>query len=409
MFPLILFSAAAVQWFLTIWFGQWLQKQAEVEPEEDDSPDEVWAIVCVRGADPSLEKGLQRLLDQSYQRLKVCVVVDHPSDPAHAIIQRVAGSLEQPDRLVVIDVAERGKACSLKCGALATGVEYVLEHDAAARYLVMFDADAGIDREYVSRLLGPLRDPAIGVASGNQWFDSVDGSGMGTMVRSLWYAGAFFFSMLFQNPWAGAFAVRVADARRLGLVEVWRKSAVDDGPLKGVMQEGGLACRSLPQLVTFNRETCTIGFVTRWMTRILTWSKMYEPGFWLTFVQMVFATSLIIGSVVEMTVWPGRGSDWFFFVGAGVLSVFAWLTIRSAVAKVAGNGETLSGLSAWVLFKALVGIPVAQVVYAVACLKAAFSRTVSWRGVNYRIEGKQLRLEEYRAFDGGNGRGHSID
>ncbi len=410
MFPLFLFLAAAVQWMLTLWFWKWLQGRPKVDPVDDESHDSVWAIVCVRGPDPSLEQGLRRLLGQSYRGLRVCVVIDHRDDAACAVVESVREGLADSHRLTVLHLQRPLESCSLKCSSLAEGIEFVLEHDPSVEYFVMFDADAGIDRKYVSRLLGPLADPKVGVASGNQWFEPGAQANLGTVVRSQWYAGAFFFSMLFGNPWAGAFAVRATDVRRLGLVALWRKSAVDDGPLKKVMHSDGLECVSVPELVTVNHEKCTLGYANRWMTRILTWSKMYEPGFWLTFLQMTFATTLIFGSAVELIAWPGRFRAACWFVGSGVLSVFAWLTIRSAVANALATGVELPKLSGALIYvKALIGVPIAQAVYAIACTKAALASKVKWRGVEYRIEGRGLRLEQYRPFKSENQAGHSID
>lgn len=208
--------------------------------------------------------------------------------------------------------------------------------------------------------------------------------------------------------------MRAADIRKTGLIKVWRKSAVDDGPLKRLLAEHGLSCRSLPSMVMVNRESCTLSFATRWMTRILTWSRIHEPAFWLTAVQMVFATSLIVAifATFGRAIVCGNGmlASWTFFaiVVSGIMSVMAWGTIRRSVIETSDSAVDIPSISATRFAAALLTVAVAQGVYAIACSMAIVSKTVSWRGVNYTIEGRKVVLNEYVPYDEHQSSSHSI-
>ena len=408
MFPLLLFLAALLQWLFTLWFKKWLRLRPKAERLAAGEQQSTWAVICVRGADPSLKQAIQRLLDQDYQSLKICVMVDHESDLAHEVIAEIKTEVDD-SRLLVRNLKSPLSTCSLKCSALAEGIEFLFEHDPAVVNFVMFDADAGIDSEYVSRLVKPLTDPTVGLVSGVQWFEPSGGSGIGTIVRSLWNAGAVFFGMLFQNPWAGAFALRASDVEKLALLDLWRSSAVDDGPLKKRLAQHDLRCVTLPGLATVNKEECSNRFFLRWTTRILTWSRIHEPGFWLTFTQMVFATTLIVGSLVDLMRFPSHGLNWILFWGSGVLSVLAWSTIRQAVRENSRCQSEFGRLGFALLLKAVLVMLIVQAFYAIACCRAAFAKNVRWRGVEYRINSMGLTLREYRPYSGTNDRGHSID
>jgi hypothetical protein len=230
----------------------------------------------------------------------------------------------------------------------------------------------------------------------------------------MWYAGALFFSMLFQNPWAGAYAMRAKDIRETDLISVWRNSAVDDGPLKALLARHGLGCLSLPSMVSVNRESCTLGFTTRWMSRILTWAKIHEPSFWLTFTQMLFSTALIVAILATLG-WGIFMANWSLvfaclvaLVVSGILSVLAWDTIRSCVRETSENGINIRRITPIRFLAALLTVIVAQGVYAIAGFRAAFAKSVSWRGIKYKIYRGSLLMDEYHPYRSVEQSNHSI-
>ena len=393
--------SALIQLLLTVWFRKRLRKQVkpDVIPTEDQHS--TWIVISVRGADPTLADAVRSLLSQDYRDYKVCVVVDNENDPANLVLQDIANE----PRLLIRHLENPLSTCTLKCSAIAEGVEHVMNIDPKVRYFVMVDADSNPPSSMMATLIGALHaDREIGLASGNQWFEPQAPANVGSIVRSMWYAGAFFFSMLFQNPWAGAYAMRASDIRNTGLIDVWRKSAVDDGPLKHLLAEHGLSCQSLPSMVMVNREPCTLGFVTRWMTRILTWSRIHEPAFWLTAFQMSFASSLIIAifSTLGWSIWSGNPTMiWctsIAIVVSGILSVLAWTTIRRSVIETSDSAVGLKPIGVPRFVGALLVVAVAQAVYAIACVRAIISKKLSWRGVTYQVAGKTVVLEEYKPY-----------
>ena len=393
--------SALIQLLLTVWFRGRMRKQKKPELLDVEEQHSTWIVISVRGADPTLADAVRSLLSQDYRDYKLCVVVDNENDPANSILQ----SITNEPRLLIRHLQSPLSTCTLKCSAIAEGVEHVMSIDPDVRYFVMVDADSNPPSSMMATLTGALHaDQEIGLASGNQWFEPQAPANVGSIVRSMWYAGAFFFSMLFQNPWAGAYAMRASDIRNTGLIDVWRKSAVDDGPLKHLLAEHGLGCQSLPSMVMVNRERCTLGFVTRWMTRILTWSRIHEPAFWLTAFQMSFASSLIVAifSTLGWSIWSGNAamiwSTSIAIVVSGILSVLAWTTIRRSVIETSDSAVGLKPIGVPRFIGALLVVAVAQAVYAIACVRAIICKKLSWRGVTYLVSGKTVVLEEYKPY-----------
>ena len=401
---LLIVVSALIQWLLTIWFRLQMRtrKKPVVLPEQHQHS--TWVVMSVRGADPTLAEAVKSLLNQDFRQYRICFVVDNEHDPAAEVI-RGAVAEQGSDRIVIRHLRNPLPNCTLKCSAIAEGVEHIFDIDPNVEYFVLVDADSRPPANMMKTLIGALfSDAQTGLACGNQWFEPMTPVTAGSIVRSMWYAGALFFSMLFNNPWAGAYALRANDIRNTGLIDVWRKSAVDDGPLKGLMAEHGLACRSLPSMIMVNRESCTLRYTKAWMTRILTWSRIHEPGFWLTAFQMSYATILIV-AIFGTLFWALSVGNWLLAAMAavsilisGALSVLAWLTVRRAVLD---NSETASDLTpvGWPrMIAALLLVGIAQAVYTLACLGAMFSKTVRWRGIEYRVSKKAVLLEEYVPF-----------
>ena len=406
--------SALVQWLFTIWFR--LQMRARPKPEAlpADQQHSTWIVMSVRGADPTLADAVESLLNQDFQQYRVCFVVDNESDPASKVL-RDAIPQKDVDRVTIRHLQTPLKNCTLKCSAIAEGVEYVLGFDPDVEYFVMVDADSKPPANMLATLAGALyADKSIGLASGNQWFEPDAPATAGSIVRSMWYAGALFFSMLFNNPWAGAYAMRASDIRKTGLIDNWRQSAVDDGPLKALLAEHGLATRSLPGMVVVNRESCSLGYVTRWMTRILTWSKIHEPAFWLTAFQMTYATSLIVAAFGTLFwgIFTANGALILWtsiaLVASGILSVLAWVTIRKTVLETSESASAVKAIGLPRAVAALLLVVVAQLVYTIACVGAIFNRKVKWRGIEYSVSGKGVSLKEYVPFSGPSNSRNSI-
>lgn len=403
--------SALIQLLLTAWFRNRTSKQIRPAPLPVEHQDSTWIVLSVRGADPTLADAVRSMLSQDFREYKACVVVDNENDPANSILESVANE----PRLLIRHLKNPLSTCTLKCSAIAEGVEHVLEIDPDVKYFVMVDADSNPPPNMMATLIGALHcNPRIGLASGNQWFEPVAPANAGSIVRSMWYAGAFFFSMLFQNPWAGAYAMRASDIRKTGLIDVWRKSAVDDGPLKDLLAENGMACQSLPSMVMVNREPCTLPFVVRWMTRILTWSRIHEPAFWLTAFQMTFASSLIIAifSTLGWSIYTANTSMiWWTsisIIASGIMSVLAWTTLRRSVIETSDSAVGLMPISVPRFIAALLLVIVAQAVYAIACIQAIVAKKLAWRGVTYSVSGKNVVLDNYEPYQGSESSDFSI-
>ncbi len=401
IFAITICCAAVVQLVVAVYFHRQFAKK-EVQPLPVPHQRQVSVLMCVRGCDPTLRQSLVGLLQQDFEDYHVHLIVDHRSDLAWDVVQKVKREFDHADRLTIHEMCNPLDSCGLKCSALVQGLAEV---DKNTNYLVLLDSDVKPHSTWLAELLGPLHaDQTIGVVTGNQWFEPPAGSTWGALARSMWNAGALVPTALFQNPWAGTLAMRYADAQAIDISEVWRNSVVDDGPIRDVMNQLGLKIFFAPSLIMINPENCTFSYVNRWVTRMLTWSRLYESTFVLPVAHSIFSNTIMLATfgLLGAAIYSGSLIAVALTTGAllisGLLSVSAYVVVRSAVARSCRlRGEALSPFSLIRAGKLLVSVPVTQLIYGLSCLRALFTQQVQWREITYELRGSsQVRRLNYQ-------------
>jgi hypothetical protein len=403
-FAVMIVLAAVVQLLVAAYFRRLISRRQIVSmPLEKQQS--VAVMLCVRGCDPSLRHALIGILNQEFVSYQVHLVVDHRSDAAWDVVQEIKREHDLNDILKIHEMQGALETCGLKCNALLQGLKELPDN---TKYLALMDADVRPHASWLAELTGPLeRDPEIGLVTGNQWFEPPEGSNWGSLVRSMWNAGALVPTAIFQNPWAGTLAMRIDDLHRSDLPHVWQHSVVDDGPLRQVMKKLGLKIYFAPSLIMINREKCTFSYVNRWVTRMLTWSRLYESTFFLSVIHSIFSNTvmvacrlLLVAALLTANVWA-MACTTMALVASGLLSVAAYSIVRSTVGRSARiRGESLPPIGLPRIGKLTLTVAVAQLIYLVSCLRAIFSQEVQWREITYELMGKtQVKRMNYQPIE----------
>jgi hypothetical protein len=329
-------------------------------------------------------------------------VVDHRRDNAWELVHEIKEQWDDQGRLTIHEMTKPMKTCGLKCSALLQGLDNLHPN---SKYLVLIDADVAPHENWLSQLIAPLADKKIGVVTGNQWFEPRT-LNAGSLLRSLWNAGALVPTAIYSNPWAGTFAMRMEDVRRARLQKIWRKSIVDDGPIRRALQPLGLSIHFSPSLVMINQERCTIPFVFRYITRMLTWSRMYETTFLNTVIHASLTVGLVIAAFVMLMVaiscsaWQAAMTIGLGLVGASLLNGLSYFVVRNAVAASANlRGEELPSATALRTIKLFLLTPLAHLIYGYSCLRASLCQQIQWRQITYQLHGKsKVKMVRYRPW-----------
>ena len=370
------------------------------DPLPPSQQDGAVIVLSVRGTDPQLQPAVSALLNQDFRAYSILVVVDNKRDPAWTLLQEIKARLDFENRMKIVPLDNARSTCSLKCSSLIQAVEMLPQK---TRWVAFVDADVVTHETWLADVLGPLSNAGVAVVTGNQWFEPPTPITNGALLRSIWNAGALVPTILLKHPWAGTMAVRYEDLVVSSLLDDWKVTIVDDGPVaKFAKQMGGKVVVN-PALLMVNRDDCSWRFSMDWIARMLTWSKIYESTFPLTVLHALISVVLAIGvdiclivallSLDTSMILASVGT----LVTAAVLSVVSYAMVRNAVSTSLQqrNLKGLPPLPIDVLGKIAFLMGPVQLCYLAGCFKAMFAKVVKWRGIEYRLYGKTVSMVEY--------------
>lgn len=379
-----------------VWFR--ISLPNSVSPNQSDFQPHATVILSLRGRDPFVAQTIRNLLAQDYSNYQLRIIVDSATDPVWESLKEFEGH----PRLKISILQSRLKTCSLKCSAI---VQAIAEISNKTEVIALVDADIAPSHSWLQRLVGPLKDPTVGVVTGNQWFSPKENRA-GSIIRSLWNAAALLVTYLFKHTWAGSCAMRLSDVKESGLIDRWRKTIVDDGPIDGAMRKLSIKTVFIGDLITVNREECDVPFSIKYNSRMLTWSRIYEWGFVVTLLHMLFTVGMVVTALVTAGIELANGN--FGIAGmllAGLLSIqvllfVAYLFTESTMRAI--NQEITAQITPMTIRRAakfIALIPAALVVYSISAIKATFAKRIEWRNATYEIGHKwEVRLLDDQPF-----------
>jgi len=358
-------------------------------------------VLALRGSDPYLTDLLRALFRQDYPDFEVLIVLDDDGGAGRAVIESVVTEMGVTN--VTIDaLRDPLETCSLKCSAVRQAVSAL---ESRCEVIALIDGDAAPHRLWLRDLVRPLRDPTIGVTTGNRWYMPRHAN-WGSLVRYFWNAGSVVQMWLNGVPWGGSMAMRVDVIRRIGLLSVWSRSLVDDSMVSREVHRHGYRVRFVPGVIAVNTERISLSQFLLWVRRQLvaartplrSWVVVLMHGEALALVQLL-AAGLAIGGLMagdgHMAVMNGLALAAFWIFNFATTAVLEHSMRR--VTRL--NGPSQRWLSPTVLYKLFPALLLTLVTYPYVLTRAVFCRRISWRGVEYEIIGRdRVRMIEYRPF-----------
>lgn len=406
LFYILLFSLVSVSLFQAgfVWnFFQFLNRNTPQEPKElvhgaRDSLGEkpfVSVFLCLRGADPTLERCVRGLASQTYQDFEVLCMVDHETDPSCDLLTRWVGD---DKRFQTFCISDPPTDRSLKCNSLVTAAKNMSEQ---TTIVAMVDADVDVDSNWLHDLVAPFEDDEIGLVSGNRWFLASDRR-MGSMVRMIWNAAALPQMLAYKIPWGGSMAFRVEAAEKAKIFERWEKTLFDDVLVGPAIEKAGYRIVQLPNLFMGNDESCSVGGALRWMTRQLMDTRFYHWS-WSMVAAHGINSFFVLALGVVATLWLAIDQKWilallslaavklFWIQNAFLLRSMEARVIRKVEHRKSSQESRLGWLNlGWLMI-------LVQIIHFVATIKAGLATKMDWRHIRYRIKNSDdILMTNYR-------------
>jgi phytoene dehydrogenase-like protein len=316
-------------------------------------------VVPCKGLEPGLAEGLEAYATQRYPGYRLVLVTATADDPAVTAIAAVVGRHAHA-RHVVATLDERH---AQKLFNVIRGVESAGD----AEVYAFGDSDIGPDPDWLGRLVSPLADSRIGATTGYRWY-TAERPTFWERLTILWngFALTYLAVPALRFVWGGTYAMRRETLEAVDLRRVWRDVLSDDLTLTSALQKLGLRVAFVPSCVSWSPAAFTFGTMIEWTTRQMVMTRFYFPR--------VFygSLALVVLGLALSVLAPG--------VFVGVAIAFGVATIALARATLpAGDARRPRWVEA-ALF------PLVNALLAAAVLIALVRRTLSWRGVVYRVD-----------------------
>jgi ceramide glucosyltransferase len=160
-----LLSAAALAYAVIAWAAVTLRRNSGAPRRggagaaSPPRPVPVTVLKPLCGAEPGLDDSLRSLCAQDYAGgMQIVFGVQHPADPALAVLEGLKRDYPRLDLTVVVDPARHGASAK---------VSNLINMMRAARYdwLVLADSDVSVPPGYLAAVTAPLADPAVGIVT----------------------------------------------------------------------------------------------------------------------------------------------------------------------------------------------------------------------------------------------------
>jgi cellulose synthase/poly-beta-1,6-N-acetylglucosamine synthase-like glycosyltransferase len=341
-------------------------------------------ILPCKGLEHDFEENIRAYLGQEYRDYEVIFVTESEHDPAYPVLARL---IKQSRRSAWLLVAGEATESGQKVHNLSTALDSLNSIDRRAEVLIFADSDARPAKTWLTDLVSPLNDRSVGATTGFRWYVPVEG-GFATWLLSAWNASAL--AMLGERSglaWGGATAIWRDSFGKWGIQQQWQGALSDDYVLTSSLREIGQRIKFVPGCLVASHADATWRELLEFTTRQLKITRVYAPRLWqLTcFSHLLFNFSFWGGLVLlvksalmsNLNLWLFSLLTCTYLLGA----MTAWARATVAAQLLTAERDRLWPRR-WIY--AAIG-PLVSLVYLYNLAASAFSRRLTWRGIDYEM------------------------
>ncbi len=373
-----------LQGFFSLWQGlEWLKMARRRSSADPGLYTPRVALICpVKGLEDNLEANLLALTQFDYPQYEIFFAIATAEDPAFRVLERLVAGSKRPAHIIR---AGRALDCSDKVHNLTAAVGQVGDQ---FEVLVFADSDGRPSRRWLTRLVAPLKDEAVGAVTAFRWL-LPKGNGFWSALASAWSASAATYLGEGKRNfcWGGGTAIKRQRFEELRILNSWKGAVSDDYALTRALQNNGLRIVFAPECLVPSSPTFNFKGFLEFTNRQLIITRIYAPKlWWVAFIGHLFYCAAILMGIASWFVGSMMGLPSVqFLVLALILPIFA--SVRGVLRLVAVlellpdlREQLLSEGWVWVLLA-----PLVPFVYLYNSLIAMFTRKITWRGIRYEL------------------------
>ena len=381
-------------------------------------------VVPFRGVDTDLEHAVRGLCGQDYPDYRLLLVVESEDDPAYPVLRRAAEQHDEREIHVLV-AGPAGPNEGQKIHNQLCAIDRMLSERSATggdQVWVFADSDAVPGPRWLSHLVGPLaRQDVTGMTTGYRWLipkaDAAASGGPGEAANGA-SGGSAFWSRLasvinssaacqcgssrWTFAWGGSMAIRAELAQRAGLRGRLTGALCDDYQFTGLVRDAGMKVRFIHRCLVATPVEFTFAGLTNFAHRQYLLTRIYAPRLYAAALAMLSLYVSAAFSALAYLAWallarPGEAA-WLWPLVA-MTAVFAFNQIRAAlrrrIVRTALGEDVLDQLRPTLRLERWTTL-LWITAHWLMMLPALFRRTMTWRGIRYRLFAPQRveRLDE---------------
>jgi cellulose synthase/poly-beta-1,6-N-acetylglucosamine synthase-like glycosyltransferase len=367
----------------------------------------VAVLLPLRGPDPMLLACLQGIQSQDYPDYEVFIVVDSETDPA---MDTLDGFLARQNLRIPVHVdvlRNPGEHCSLKMSA---HLQALTQLDDRFENVVFLDADSVTRPDWLRSMIAPFFDSRVGATTGVPWYTPRDRS-FGTLVRHLFNMGTLATMHMAQIPWGGSQAMPLSLVRGSNLISLWSRCFGEDTSVCRVLRARDLRLEFIPQATNFNHESSALASCFRFIQRQAITTRLHAD-LWplILFSGLAYCMSIllcygILGVGVISQAWEVAAGAATLLLAHGLV-FYTLLKVLESLVRRRHNPPPATRFG-WKLVPASV---IMHAMIAYAMVRAMTIRTFEWRGIRYRVDGRdRLSMLGYSPYGENRPHGREMD
>jgi len=379
---ILLFLQSIVSFFSTMRFARYALAPQNTRNTRNQRKAVV--ILPCKGLEHDFEDNIRAYLSQDYRDYEVIFVTESEHDPAYPVLARL---IKQSRRSAWLLVAGEAQESGQKVHNLCTALDSLNSIDRRAEVLIFADSDARPAKTWLTDLVAPLNDRSVGATTGFRWYVPVEG-GLAAWLLSAWNASAL--AMLGERSglaWGGATALWRDSFGKWEIQKQWRGALSDDYVLTSSLREIGQRIKFVPGCLVATHADATWKQLLEFTTRQLKITRVYAPRIWkLTcFSHVLFNLSFWGGLALLVKTGLNGSLNLPLF---SLLTCTYWLGAMTAWPRATVAAQLLTAerdrlwSRRWIY--AACG-PLVSLVYLYNVAASAFSRRITWRGIEYEM------------------------
>jgi ceramide glucosyltransferase len=346
------------------------------------------AVLCAcKGMEPGLERNLTALCEFDHQNYEVFFALAAESDPASAIVKRVASQARGKAHVVF---AGAPQDCGEKISNLRAAIQQLSED---FEVLVFADSDGRPGHSWLRRLTAPLTDSRIGAATTMRWLIP-NNNHLANLLVAAWNAP--ILTMLGENTsknfcWGGGTAIRRTVFEQCGILDEWQNSVSDDYSMTTALERAGRPIVFLPECLTVSYVETDFPGLMEFTNRQVLITRVYSPKLWAAAgaTHLLFCATILLGILLTLRdLFTGRPS---LPIAALTFLPLVLASIRSAlritvVQEMLPSYKSQIQQQAWIHLLLGVWIPF---LYLANFMTSMMTRKIRWRGIRYELVSPQ--------------------